>query len=88
MENVERLVKVEESVKSAHHRLNEHDTRLDKGEEKIDMLCSESAVNTGAIKNLCEKIEGLIGTIKWFIGLAITLILGIAGILVSVLVRG
>jgi hypothetical protein len=87
MENVERLVKVEESVKSAHIRISEAETRLDKDEEKIDGLCSSNATNTGAIRNLCEKIDGLIGTIKWFIGLAITLILGIAGLFISVLAR-
>lgn len=88
MEQVERLIKVEESVKSAHKRIDEGEARQDKTDEKVDMLCSSNATNTGAIKNLCEKIDGLISTIKWFIGLAITLILGIAGILVTVLARG
>jgi hypothetical protein len=87
MEQVERLVKVEESVKSAHIRVSEAETRLDKGEEKIDLLCTSNATNTTAIGHLCQKIDGLIGTIKWFIGLAVTLILGIAGLFISVLAR-
>ena len=88
MEQVERLIKVEESVKSAHKRIDSTEERLDKDENTIDLLCTSNATNTGAIRNLCEKIDGLISTIKWFIGLAITLILGIAGILVTVLARG
>lgn len=87
MENVERITRVEESTKSAHHRLDTMEKRMDESDDKLENLCSANAVNTGSIKNLCEKIDGLIGTIKWFIGLAITLILGIAGLFLSVLER-
>lgn len=84
MEQTERLIKVEESVKSAHRRIDDTEDRLNKDEGKIDGLCTANASNVNSIKNLCEKIDGLIGTIKWFIGLAVT----ICGLLIGLFVKG
>lgn len=84
MENTERIAKVEESVKTAHRRIDDAEERLDKDEEKIDGLCTANSANVQSIQNLCDKIDGLISTIKWFIGIAIS----ICGLLTAILVRG
>jgi hypothetical protein len=86
-ETREILKEVEASTKSAHHRIDSLEGRLGKDEAKIDTLTCSDSTNTQAIKELCNKIDGLVNTIKWFIGLGVTLILGIGSIAVAILLR-
>jgi chromosome segregation ATPase len=50
-------------------RLNGHSTRLD----KIEQNQSEFKIE---IKNLCESLKTLTNTLKWFMGIWVTSLLG------------
>ena len=83
--NAERITAVEESVKTAHRRITDVEGIVEKHDDKLEALCSANASNINSIQNLCEKIDGLVSTIKWFIGLAVS----ICGLLVGILtIRG
>lgn len=83
----ELIIKVDESSKSAHHRLDEHKDMLDKHSSQIDSLVKSDSTNTANINNLICKIDGLINTIKWMIGLLVPTLLTIIGLLITVFVK-
>lgn len=57
-------------------KLETHDTRLNNHSERIDKLEQFRSQSETEIKNLCEQIKSLVATMKWFMGLLVTLLLG------------
>ena len=60
----ERHKRVDEKIEVHERRLNDHSGRLDKLEQY------QSRTET-KIENLCEQIQGLVTTMRWFIGLLV-----------------
>ena len=73
-ETREKLTEVTASAKSAHHRLDTFESKLGEHDDKIDCLEKSDATNTNEIKNLCKNIGDLVVTIKWLIGIVISVI--------------
>ena len=51
-----------------HHRIKVLETRVDNHSERLDKL----EKNNVAFENLCKYIKDLISTMKWFIGITIS----------------
>ena len=63
-----------------NERHNRIDARLKEHDDKLEALTKSNERHSEAIQNLCDKIENLVTTIKWLIGLVIVPILtGIFG---------
>lgn len=58
-----------------HRRIDErlatHGRRLDDHDERIDQLEQHKSKVETTILFLCDKIDGLVKTMKWFIGLIV-----------------
>jgi hypothetical protein len=53
-------------------KLEEHDRRLGKHDDKIDILEKKDAINTVRVDNLCKSLDNLTGTLKWLSGFLLT----------------
>lgn len=60
-----------EKHKRADERLDTHDRRLNNHGERIDKLEQYQSRTETMIKNLCERIDGLVTTMRWFMGLLV-----------------
>lgn len=60
---------IEHKLKIHEKRINNHSERLD----KIEQAQSEFKVE---IKNLCDSIKSLTNTMRWFMGIWVTSLLG------------
>ncbi|RXI70489.1 hemolysin XhlA family protein [Clostridium tetani] len=60
---------IEHKLKIHEKRINNHSDRLD----KIEQAQSEFKVE---IKNLCDNIKSLTNTMRWFMGIWVTSLLG------------
>lgn len=60
----ERHKRIDEKVAAHEQRLNNHSQRLD----HLEQYRSQTEAK---IESLCEKIEGLVTTMRWFIGLLV-----------------
>ena len=60
---------INHQLKIHEKRINNHSERLD----KIEQYQSEFKIE---IKNLCDSIETLTNTMKWFMGIWVTSLLG------------
>jgi len=49
-------------------KLEEHDKRLDKHDNKIEILEKNDAINTTRLDNLCKSLDNLNGTLRWLSG--------------------
>ncbi|OOM76564.1 hemolysin XhlA family protein [Clostridium sp. BL-8] len=56
-------------------KLEEHDKRLDRHDDKIETLEKNDAVNNTRIDNLCKSLYSLVSTLKWLSGFILTGIL-------------
>jgi len=63
------IAELKSSTKQAHHRLDEHEDRFSKIEPRISELEKCQARATENITNLCNRIDGLITTIRWSVGI-------------------
>lgn len=61
----------QEKHKRIDERLETHEKRLNSHSEELDRLSLSDTRNSTQIDNLCDKIDGLITTNKWFIGLIV-----------------
>ena len=52
-------------------KITEHDEKLSELDKRMDKNDRENAEFKIQIKNLCETIQGLTTTMKWFIGLLV-----------------
>lgn len=67
---------VEEKFKNHETVLKEHGETLKTHGEDIETLKVSTAVHNTQIETLCDKINDLVVTIKWLIGLSITTLVG------------
>ena len=58
-----------EKHKRVDEQLEVHETRLNSHSKEIDRLSTSDTKNSTQIEHLCGKIDDLVVTIKWFIGL-------------------
>ncbi|AOT70696.1 hemolysin XhlA family protein [Geosporobacter ferrireducens] len=65
-----------EKHKQIEERLNLHEKRLNKHSDQLDHLSEDSREYKIQIQNLCEQVKDLITTMKWFMGLFATSLLG------------
>jgi hypothetical protein len=86
-EHITTIAELGQSAKSAHHRLDGNDKRLDAHDEQIKELSCAKASNEQIVKSLCDKLDGLINTIKWLIGLLVPSMLTLAGLMITVLIK-
>jgi archaellum component FlaC len=61
----------QERHKRVDERLETHERRLNSHSEELDRLSISDTKNSTQIDNLCDKIDGLVTIIKWFIGLMV-----------------
>jgi archaellum component FlaC len=61
-----------EKHKRVDERLETHEKRLNNHSDELDRLSTSDTRNSTQIDNLCNKIDGLITTNKWFIGLIVS----------------
>lgn len=52
-------------------KINEHDEKIIELDKRMDKTDRENAEFKIQIKHLCETIQGLTTTMKWFIGLMV-----------------
>lgn len=57
-------------------KINEHDKKLDEHDKRIDKVEQNQSEFKVEIKNLCESLKTLTNTMKWFIGIWVTSLLG------------
>ncbi|MGH4125274.1 MAG: hemolysin XhlA family protein [Clostridium sp.] len=65
-----------EKHKRIDERLITHDTRINNHSERIDKLEQAQSEFKVEIKNLCENIKNLTSTMKWFMEIWVTSLLG------------
>jgi chromosome segregation ATPase len=65
----EKHEEIKDKLKTHETRLNNHSNRLD----ALEQYKSKSEVQ---MSNLCEQIKSLVTTMRWFIGVLITSLLG------------
>ena len=57
-------------------QLDTHERRLNNHGDRIDKLEQYQSRSEVQINNLCEQIKSLVSTIKWSMGLLITVLVG------------
>lgn len=60
-----------EKHKRIEEKLSTHDRRLNNHGSRIDQLEQYQSRTETMIKNLCERIDGLVTTMRWFMGLLV-----------------
>ncbi|NEZ47221.1 hypothetical protein FDF74_08365 [Clostridium niameyense] len=59
-----------------NHQLEIHEKRLNNHAERLDRIEQSQSEFKVEIKNLCENLKTLTNTMKWFIGIWVTSLLG------------
>lgn len=59
----------EEKNKRIDERLNEHEKRLNVHSNRLDILEQRGAAVDTRIELLCQQLQSLTTTLKWFIGI-------------------
>lgn len=65
-----------EKHKRTDEQLAAHERRLNNHGERIDQLEQYKSKTETTILHLCEKIDGLVKTMRWFIGLLVGAFVG------------
>lgn len=60
-----------ERHKRIDEKINTHERRLNNHGDRIDQLEQYQSRTETMIKNLCERIDGLVTTMRWFMGLLV-----------------
>ena len=60
-----------EKHKRIEEKISTHDRRLNNHGDRIDQLEQYRSRTETMIKNLCERIDGLVTTMRWFMGLLV-----------------
>lgn len=58
------------------HQINTHETRINNHSERLDRIENKQAETNVKIDNLCNSIQSLTSTMKWFLGLCATSLVG------------
>lgn len=72
-----------EKHKTLDTKIDDHEKRINNHSVRIDKLEQDSAEYKTEIRNLCLKVEDLISTIKWGLGIFITVSIFVIGILLK-----
>lgn len=62
--------------KRTDERLDTQDRRLNNHSERVDNLEKYQSRSEEKVLSLCEQIKSLVMTMKWFMGLMVTTLLG------------
>lgn len=77
----------EEVCKEKHEKIKEtlelHNIRLNDHSKRIDMLEQDGREFRTEIKNLIKKMDDFIGTLKWGLGIFVTVSIFVIGILLK-----
>jgi hypothetical protein len=65
VETREKIIEIDASTKSAHHRIDDHKRRLDMHDEQIGILGKTDERQAVQIDNVCKQMGGLTKAI-WF----------------------
>ena len=76
-----------EKHKRVEEKLQTHDIRLNNHSDRIDQLEQYRSKTEEMIKNLCEKIDGLIKSVKWLNNLFATTLVGFFVYVIKTLVE-
>ena len=57
-------------------KLETHEKRINNHADRIDQLERYQSRSEEQIKNLCEQIKNLVTTMKWFMGLFVSALIG------------
>lgn len=63
--------------------LNDHENRLNNHSQRLDRLEQDNRENKADIKNLIKKMDDFISTIKWGLGIFVTVSIFVIGILLK-----
>ena len=63
--------------------LTEHETKLNNHVVRLDGLEGDNRELKTKMQNVCDKISDLISTIKWGLGILVTITLFITGVLIN-----
>lgn len=63
--------------------LDDHEKRLNGHSERLDVLEKDGREYKTEIKNLCKKMDDFISTIKWGLGIFVTVSIFVIGILLK-----
>lgn len=63
--------------------LDDHENRLNKHSLRLDKLEQDNSENKTDIRNLIKKIDDFISTIKWGLGIFVTVSIFVIGILLK-----
>jgi hypothetical protein len=66
----------DEKHKNIKDVLDDHEKRLNGHSKRIDDLEKDGVEYKSDIKHLCEEVSGLVTTMKWFMGIWVTSLLG------------
>jgi len=70
------IERIDERVNQHETRLDGHDTRIEKVECRVGTIETLASASNKRIDHLCEKLDGLITTLRWAIGIALVSMLG------------
>ncbi len=76
-EHIKTLAELESSTSSAHKRIDDHERRIQSVEACVSANARDTAVNTQSITNLCQKLDSLVTTLRWGIGILAVSALGL-----------
>lgn len=72
-----------ERCKTVNEKLADHEQRLNGHSARLDKLEQSDVENRTEIKNLCKQISNLVSTIKWGLGIFVTVSIFILGYLIQ-----
>ncbi|MDT8717835.1 hemolysin XhlA family protein [Clostridium sp. 19966] len=73
----------EEKHKAINEKINLQEKRINNHSERIDKLEQDSREYKIHIKSLCDQMENLISTIKWGLGIFVTVSIFIIGVFIK-----
>ncbi len=73
----------EEKHEQIKEKLGTHDKRLDNHSNRLDELERNETENRTEIRNLIKKMDDFISTIKWGLGIFVTVSIFVMGILLK-----
>ncbi|KZL94379.1 hemolysin XhlA family protein [Clostridium magnum] len=72
-----------EKHKTIDEKLEDHEIRLNNHSERLKVLEQDSREHKTDIKNLIKKMDDFISTIKWGLGIFVTVSIFVMGILLK-----
>jgi len=72
-----------EKHKTIDEKLEDHEIRLNNHSERLKVLEQDNRENHIEIKNLIKKMDDFINTVKWGLGIFVTVSLFVIGVLLK-----